>query len=39
MKYGGPVQGNDWEEIIDHVTRAAITFDILTTSVSSQVSF
>ena len=38
MKYGGSVQGTEWHEIIEHVTQAAITFDILTTNASSPVS-
>ena len=38
MKYGEAVQGTEWHEIIEHVTQAAITFDILTTNASSPVS-
>ena len=38
MKYGGSVQGTECQEIINHVTQAAITFDILTTNASSPVS-
>ena len=38
MKYGGSVQGTECQEIIDHVTQAAIAFDFLTTNASSPVS-